>query len=46
MDDQVNVLGRAGGKPGTGKVEWRSGDLFQPENFAVESPRALQVRHP
>ena len=46
VDDQVNLLGRAGGKPGAGEVERRPRDLFQPQNLAVEPPRALQVRYP
>jgi len=46
MDDQVKLLGSAGGKPRAWEAERRTLDLLQLQNLAVELPRALEVRDP
>jgi hypothetical protein len=46
MDDQVNLLGRAGGKSGAGETERRPRDLLQLQNLPAELPRAHEVRDP
>src|ERR1017187_10742306 len=45
VDDQVDVVGSADGKPGAREVEGRPGDLFQTENVTVEPARAFEVGH-